>query len=182
MPPVGTGSPTLSVTPHMVLERSSGADGVPAAVEDAGVRVQVIDAIGGDLRAHSPGLPALTCASRRRTRSGRRSSTSATTGSRANPGAVGDDRRGRQDHRDATSRGLRVVLEFVPDSGSRTSPSRWRSCRASISPRVACCSIRGTSHDQEARSPTWLRFRSDRSARSSSMIGSNHRPERRTSR
>ena len=119
MPPVGTGSPRSSVTPHMVLdtlERDGAA--LPRRLEDAGVRVQVIDAIGGDLpgslagsagadlcfqAAEAVGAPIVNICHYRF--EGEPPGLSEMTD------AVGTITR------DAASRGLRVVLEFVPDSG-----------------------------------------------------------------
>jgi sugar phosphate isomerase/epimerase len=121
------GFPTLSVTPHMVLrtlERDLDAAALRRRLDDAGVRVQVIDAIGGDL----PGAPTEGAA-------GWAAATAATCFRAAD--AVGapivnlchyrfeGDAPGLPEMidavgaiaRDAASRGLRVVLEFVPDSG-----------------------------------------------------------------
>ena len=55
------GFPTLSVRPQMVLgtlERGLDAAALRRRLDDAGVRVRVIDAIGGDLPGASAGGPA----------------------------------------------------------------------------------------------------------------------------
>ncbi len=121
------GFPTLSVRPQMVLgtlERGLDAAALRRRLDDAGVRVRVIDAIGGDLPGASAGGPsdwapasAAECFRAAEAAGAPIVNVCHYKFEGEQPGLAEMTDAVGAISRDAASRGLRVVLEFVPDSG-----------------------------------------------------------------
>lgn len=121
------GFSTLSVTPRMVistLQHELDAAALRRRLDDAGVRVQVIDAIGGDLPGATVGgatgwdpAPAAMCFRAAEEVGAPIVNICHFKFVGEPPGLAEMTDAVGAITRDAASRGLRVVLEFVPDSG-----------------------------------------------------------------
>jgi sugar phosphate isomerase/epimerase len=121
------GFSTLSVTPRMVistLQHELDAAALRRRLDDAGVRVQVIDAIGGDLPGATVGgatgwdpAPAAMCFRAAEEVGAPIVNICHFKFAGEPPGLAEMTDAVGAITRDAASRGLRVVLEFVPDSG-----------------------------------------------------------------